>query len=77
MANATETTKQAAVWNPPRIRKYKVYGVESGTKPSPTLYEGLTNPAVPPGSPALQGSQSHGYRMPLSGEPVPWPYPWQ
>ena len=74
MANATETTKRAAVCNPPRIRRLDLHGVESGSHPPGTAdWEGskIWDPASPSASP------TRGYRMPTSGEPVPFPYPWQ
>ena len=72
MAEQTTTTKQAAVWNPPRLVKLALGSTDSGTKSGP-IYEGLTNPTAPPSA----DQPSAGYRMPNSGEPVPYPYPWQ
>ena len=72
MAKQPETTS-AAVWNPPRFRKLNLHGVESGTKPSVSQWEGLYNYNYP----ASPQDPTSGYRVPTSGEPVPYPYPWQ
>ena len=74
MANATETTKHAAVWNPPRIHELSLDGaVGSGSHPPSTGdWEGSKEWA-----PGPNASPTRGYRMPRSGEPVPYPYPWQ
>ena len=74
MAEQT-TTKQAAVWNPPRLTKLALGSTDSGIKSSP-VYEGQTN-HLPGGAPPSFNQPSAGYRMPNSGEPVPYPYPWQ
>ena len=76
MAKQPETTRHAAVWNPPRIRKLNLHDVESGTRPSTSQWEGTTN-HLPNAAPPAFSAPSRGYRMPTSGEPVPYPYPWQ
>ena len=76
MAEQTTTTKQAAVWKPPRLRILGLaVDTKSGNDPTKMggTWEGLTNPTAPPDA----NSSSAGYRMPNSGEPVPYPYPWQ
>ena len=60
-------------WNPPRLSKFGVHGVESGTIPGGTTWEGSQNEMNCPVNP----SPSTNYRMPTSGEPIPCPYPWQ
>ncbi len=62
---AETTTKQAAVWNPPRFSKLAFGSTDSGTKvPSdPTHIVWEFSPEA-----AHQGTC--GYRMPLSGEPT-------
>ena len=73
MAEQTTTTKQAAVWSPPRLMMLNARGVtRSGTRGGST-YEGSQHPTAPPNF----NQPSAGYRMPSSGEPVPYPYPWQ
>ena len=74
MAEQT-TTKAAAVWKPPRLMKLALGSIRSGSKGSPTfnIYEGSQGPSAPP----TNDAPSAGYRMPNSGEPVPYPYPWQ
>ncbi len=63
MAEQTTTTKQAAVWNPPRLMKLALGGTKSGTKGNPAddNWEISGGPVSCPESP--------GYRMPNSGEP--------
>ena len=73
MANATETTERAAVWNPPRIRKLNLHAAGSGTLTTPgtdSRYEGGST---------IPGDRSTNirYRMPNSGEVVTDPNPWQ
>ena len=73
---AETTTKQAAVWKPPRLRILGTgVNTKSGNDPLKmgSIYEGLTHPSAPPDS----DNPSAGYRMPSSSEPVPHPYPWQ
>ena len=62
MANATETTKRAAVWNPPRFHKLTSRGIGSGTKPSTQQWEG--------GNIQRNVHCTNQYRLPGSGEPV-------
>ena len=61
MAEQTTTTKQAAVWNPPRLRRIGGnVDTESGNKVRQTVddvYEGSHD------------NNTFGYRMPRSGEP--------
>ena len=77
MAEQTTTTKQAAVWNPPRLMKLALGGTKSGTRGAGTgIYEGVNN-HLPGVAPPTNSQPSTGYRMPTSGEPVPYPYPWQ
>ena len=71
MANATEHTERAAVWNPPRIHKILLDAVVSGTRMA-NDWEGSKT-----WTPGPNASPTEGYRMPTSGEPVPYPYPWQ
>ena len=73
MANATETTKRAAVWNPPQLRELNLGSVMSGSR-SGADWEGASTP-----SPSCPGDQSptRGYRMSTSSEPIRCPYPWQ
>ena len=77
MANATETTKRAAVWNPPRFHKLHLHdpAVGSGTRTPPTTADWEGSKIWDPSSPAA--SPTRGYRMPNSSDPVPYPYPWQ
>ena len=64
MARQTETTKQAAVWQPPRLRRiYLKADFASGSLHQPYLWEGGTNN---PGNPA--GNPYANYRMPTSGD---------
>ena len=73
MANATETTKHAAAWNPPRITELILGAVGSGSHPPGTAdWEGARD-----WHPGPNASPTRGYRMPTSAEPVPYPYPWQ
>ena len=72
MARETETTKRAAVWNPPRLNWLGVGGVKSGSISGGTTYEGSQREVGCPND-----SPSTGYRMPTSSEPVLCPYPWQ
>ena len=60
----TTTTKQAAVWKPPRLMKLALGGTESGTKGQgdPTSWE-VTG--APPSCPVKPN-----YRMPTSSEPT-------
>ncbi len=58
----TTTTKQAAVWNPPRLRVLGT-GVDTGNGSDPTkteVWEGHC--------PSRPGSPAENYRMPTSGE---------
>ena len=62
MTETTTTTKQAAVWNPPRLRKMAVRGgTRSGTVPGDNTWEVFSGPASCP--------VAATYRMPNSGEP--------
>ena len=66
MAKQPETTKRAAVWNPPRFLKLNPRAAGSGTKQHPTndvVYEGGDGSTTNPHCTAA-------YRMPNSGEPV-------
>ncbi len=60
---AETTTKQAAVWKPPRLMKLAFGGTESGTKGSPDIatWEVTGAPVSCP--------LAINYRMPNSGEP--------
>ena len=71
MAKQTETTKRAAVWNPPRLHNLYLTGVMSGGRMHGD-WEGSKE-----WSPGPNASPTVGYRMPTSAEPVPFPYPWQ
>ena len=74
MAKQTETGRQAAVWNPPRIYELQLHSVGSGIRGvGTTQYEGSNNYNYP----ASPADPTSGYRLPTSGEPVPYPYPWQ
>ena len=76
MAEQTTTTKQAAVWSPPRLHKLMLGSTRSGTLGQGTsTFEGSQGG---PGAPPSFSQPSLGYRMPTSGDlPIPWPYPWQ
>ena len=60
----TTTTKQAAVWKPPRLMKLALGGTRSGTK-GQNDDSSWETPAAPPSCPLQPG-----YRMPNSGEPT-------
>ena len=58
-----QTTKQVAVWNPPRLHKIILSTIiQSGTKNVIPRFEGGANPPTSTGSPNAE------YRMPNSGE---------
>ena len=65
MVKQPETTKRAAVWNPPRIRKLNLRAAGSGTKqfPNDVVWEGGDGSSTTPHCTAQ-------YRMPNSGESV-------
>ena len=70
---AETTTKQAAVWNPPRLRRIGASNTESGGRVDPAgdgRWEGGGN------NPSRQTTNVR-YRMPRSGEPITHPNPWQ
>ena len=58
MAQQTTTTRQAAVWKPPRLSKLYLGSTWSGTKGNPVTTTWETNCPV----------AAAGYRMPTSGE---------
>ena len=70
MANATETTKRAAVWNPPRIHELYLGAVGSGTTHPPTTadWEGSKILGQPPQRISDQGLPHADFRRtrPLS-----------
>ena len=63
MANATETTKYAAVWNPPRLTILYATATSSGSHMRQQYWEGGTSNPVAPAR-----NQNGNYRMPTSGD---------
>ena len=70
---AKPTTKQAAVWTPPRLNKLALGSTDSGTK-SELTYDGRWEGG---GTTPGRRTFNSDYRMPRSGEPVTDPNPWQ
>ena len=59
------TTRQAAVWKPPRLMKLALGGTRSGTKGQDPYDPGSwETPTAPPSCP-----EQSTYRMPTSAEP--------
>ena len=73
MAKQPETTRHAAVWNPPRLHRLAARVAASGVRietNQDNVWEGGG------GTPSRAGL-NHMYRVPTSGEPVTVPNPWQ